>query len=284
MELVDAIDFDTDTGLVPAVVQSEDDGRVLMLAYMDRRALRLTLERGRVTFWSRSREELWEKGATSGNWLEAVEVRADCDRDALLVRARPHGPACHTGEPSCFDAGPSRAVPGEPGGPEGRGDDPPEPSPPGPGAAAESPAAAPGGAPGRGEGTAPDLSDAARSPAPVLASVLEELVEVVARRDRERPEGSHTASLLEGGTSPAARKVGEEALEVALAAVDEPGRLAQESADLLYHLVVLWRAAGLPADAVGRELADRRGGPAGRASSSGGGAPPEEAPDAGEGP
>lgn len=269
MDLVDAIDFDTDTGLVPAVVQSEDDGRVLMLAYMDRRALRRTLERGRVTFWSRSREELWEKGETSGNWLEAVEVRADCDRDALLVRARPHGPACHTGERSCFDAGPSRDVPRDAAGPA---DEPREASPTGGRADADAPTSArPGGTPRRdGRGAGPDLSDAARSPAPVLASVLEELVEVVARRDRERPEGSHTASLLDAGTSPAARKVGEEALEVALAAVDEPGRLAQESADLLYHLVVLWRAAGLPADAVGRELADRRGGAAARPSPPGG--------------
>lgn len=246
MEMPDAVDFDPETGLVPAVVQADDDGRVLMLAYMNRKALERTLERGRVTFWSRSREELWEKGETSGNWLEALEVRADCDGDALLVRARPHGPACHTGEASCFDAGPSRDVPPGAGGP---GSD--EAS----GLRAGSPAAAPVG----GDGAAgADLSDAARSPAPVLASVLEELVEVVARRDRERPEGSHTASLLEAGTPRAARKVGEEALEAVLAAVDEPERLAQESADLLYHLVVLWREVGLPADAVGRELADRR--------------------------
>lgn len=282
MELADAMDFDTDTGLVPAVVQSDDDGRVLMLAYMDRRALERTLERGRVTFWSRSREELWEKGETSGNWLETVEVRADCDRDALLVRARPHGPACHTGEESCFDAGPAREVPRDAAGAADEGAEPPA----GPGAEedgreeADAPTAGSPGAEQRrdGRGAEPDLSEAARSPAPVLASVLEELVGVVARRDRERPEGSHTASLLEDGTSRAARKVGEEALEVALAAVEEPGRLAEESADLLYHLIVLWRAAGLPADAVGRELADRRPGPAGSGDAA------AEGPDAGSGP
>ena len=108
-------------------------------------------------------------------------------------------------------------------------------------------------------GGGPDLSDAGPSPAPVLASVLEELVRVVADRDRERPGGSYTASLLEGGPSRAARKVGEEAVETVLSAVDEPERLADESADLLYHLVVLWRAAGLPPDAVGRKLSERRG-------------------------
>jgi phosphoribosyl-ATP pyrophosphohydrolase/phosphoribosyl-AMP cyclohydrolase len=266
MELDDAVQFDPDTGLVPAVVQSAEDDRVLMLAYMDREALERTAETGRVTFWSRSREELWEKGATSGNWLEAVELRSDCDRDALLVRARPHGPTCHTGEASCFEAGDRRRIDaGADGAGDGEGGtaaSPAEDVPP----AAAGPGRA-GGPPGDGERDRsatsadgpPDLSGAGPSPAPVLASVLEELVRVVADRDRERPEGSYTASLLEGGPSRAARKVGEEALETILSAVDEPERLADESADLLYHLVVLWRAAGLPPDAVGRKLSERRG-------------------------
>lgn len=246
MELDDAVQFDPDTGLVPAVVQSAEDDRVLMLAYMDREALERTAETGRVTFWSRSREELWEKGATSGNWLEAVELRSDCDRDALLVRARPHGPTCHTGEASCFEAGDRRRIDD---GADGAGEPGRVGAPHGDGGRDGSAAAADG----------PDLSGAGPSPAPVLASVLEELVRVVADRDRERPEGSYTASLLEAGPSRAARKVGEEALETILSAVDEPERLADESADLLYHLVVLWRAAGLPADAVGRKLSERRG-------------------------
>lgn len=260
MELVEDVDFDADTGLVPAVVQSDDDGRVLMLAYMDRRALERTLQRGRVTFWSRSRRELWEKGATSGNWLEALEVRTDCDGDALLVRARAHGPACHTGERSCFDAGASSTA-------SDRGDDGTDPA-----------------APETTTGSRPDLSEAGRSPAPVLASVLEELVGVVARRDRERPDGSHTASLLEAGPEGAGRKVGEEAVETVLAAVDGPARLAEESADLLYHLVVLWRAAGLRPDAVGRELAERRSGPAGDDPTAGVGDGTSAGPEAGDGP
>jgi phosphoribosyl-ATP pyrophosphohydrolase/phosphoribosyl-AMP cyclohydrolase len=99
--LVEHVNFDAN-GLVPAVVQDADSGQVLMLAYMNHEALRLTLASGETHFWSRSRGELWHKGATSGNVQRVVEVRLDCDADALLVRARPAGPACHTGNPSCF--------------------------------------------------------------------------------------------------------------------------------------------------------------------------------------
>ena len=94
-------------GLLPAVVQDAATGRVLMVAYMNEAALRRTLETNRVTFWSRSRNELWEKGATSGNTLELVTIAPDCDGDALLVAVRPAGPACHTGAESCFDADPA---------------------------------------------------------------------------------------------------------------------------------------------------------------------------------
>lgn len=263
MSLMDEVRFDPETGLVPAIVQSTGDARVLMLAYMNAEALRRTLEEGRVTFWSRSRGELWRKGATSGHWLEAHEVRLDCDGDALLVRARPHGPTCHTGEESCFDAGGRTDVGGAATGIAGtRADDSDEPVPEEEGAAAagdDGSAADGSDGPDAGGGAEPPgLANASPSPAPVLASVLEELVRVVAERDRDRPEGSYTTRLLEEGPALAARKVGEEAVEVALAAVDEPERLAEESADLLYHLVALWRAVGLPADAVGEELSRRR--------------------------
>ena len=215
--LVERVAFDPETGLAPAVVQSEPDGRVLMLAYMNREALRRTLEEGRVTFWSRSRQELWRKGDTSGHWLELVSVRTDCDGDALLVRAVPHGPTCHTGAASCFDAGR-------------------EAHPDTAGTRPASPAAA-------------ELTDA-----------IEAVLAVVAERDRERPEGSYTASLLASGPAAPARKVAEEAVEVLIAALEEPDRLHEESADLLYHLVVLWRAAGLEPGEVGRVLARRRSG------------------------
>lgn len=194
--------FDPDTGLVPAVVQSTVDGTVRMLGYMSAEALDRTLASGRVTFYSRSREELWEKGATSGNWLELVEVRPDCDGDALLVRARPHGPTCHTGAPSCFEAD-------EAGGPG-------------------------------------------------LGQALRELARVVERRVRERPRGSHTVRLLDADPGVRARKVGEEALETVVSALTGDGRLAEESADLLYHLVVLWHAEGVSAADVADVLSARR--------------------------
>lgn len=205
-----------DSGLVPAVVQDVRTGRVRMLAYMNREALDRTRETGRVTFWSRSREELWEKGETSGNWLEARSIELDCDGDALLVRAVPHGTTCHTGRESCFD---TREL-------------------------------------WRADG-AETAADAGGGP---LAEILDELMSVVADRDRRRPEGSYTVELLEGGPEATGRKVAEEGLEVALAAASEPGRADEESADLLYHLLVLWRTLGLDAGDVARVLQGRRPG------------------------
>jgi len=215
-DLLAEVAFDSETGLVPAIVQAAGSGRVLMLAYMNRDSLRRTLESGRVTFWSRSRGELWEKGETSGNRLDLVDLSTDCDGDALLVRARPRGPACHTGRASCFDAGrrfrPRRSA------------------------------------------------EAVEAPGAPLARMLGELVAVVEARDRERPEGSYTTRLLEGGPGAAARKVGEEAIETVLAVAEGSDRLAEESADLLYHLLVLWRAAGLDPPVVARVLEERRSG------------------------
>jgi len=100
---INAIDWDKEGGLVPAIAQDALDGRVLMLGYMNREALSYTLDNDAVTFWSRSRDELWTKGATSGNTLKLVAVHSDCDNDCLLVLARPHGPTCHRGTASCFD-------------------------------------------------------------------------------------------------------------------------------------------------------------------------------------
>jgi phosphoribosyl-ATP pyrophosphohydrolase/phosphoribosyl-AMP cyclohydrolase len=100
---IDALDWDKADGLIPAVIQDAETQRVLMLGYMDRAALAATLSSGRVTFYSRSKQRLWQKGETSGHKLELVSVAADCDRDALLVRVRAHGPTCHRGTTSCFD-------------------------------------------------------------------------------------------------------------------------------------------------------------------------------------
>ncbi|MCP4164819.1 MAG: phosphoribosyl-AMP cyclohydrolase [Chloroflexi bacterium] len=98
---LDDLSFDKQ-GLIPAVVQDADNGAVLTLAYMNQASLQQTLSIGQTVFWSRSRQELWHKGATSGNYQNVIDIRIDCDADALLVRVRPVGPACHTGEHSCF--------------------------------------------------------------------------------------------------------------------------------------------------------------------------------------
>jgi phosphoribosyl-AMP cyclohydrolase/phosphoribosyl-ATP pyrophosphohydrolase/phosphoribosyl-AMP cyclohydrolase len=100
-ELLSEIKYDAN-GLVPAIVQDADTHEVLMLAYMNAESLRLTMESGETVFWSRSRQELWHKGATSGNVQRVVEIRVDCDADTLLIRVQPAGPACHTGERTCF--------------------------------------------------------------------------------------------------------------------------------------------------------------------------------------
>ncbi len=176
-------------GLVPCVVQDWRSGEVLTLAYMNAEALARTRESGEVHFWSRSRDELWHKGATSGNTLVLRALRYDCDADALLALVDPAGPACHTGERSCFHAG--------------------------------------------------DLEP----PAPHEA--LPALERTITVRAAERPEGSYTAELL---SDPAriGEKVREEAEEVARAAREEPEeRVAEEAADVLYHLAVLLRSRGL---------------------------------------
>jgi len=100
-EFVKSIKFD-ERGLVPAVIQDEADGAILMLGYMNKESLEITLEKRLVTFWSRSRQELWTKGETSGNFLRLKEIYKDCDSDTILVKAEPQGPTCHTGKRSCF--------------------------------------------------------------------------------------------------------------------------------------------------------------------------------------
>jgi len=163
--------------LKAAIVQDAGTDRVLMLGWMNEEAERLTRETGDVWFWSRSRERLWRKGETSGNTLAVRELRDDCDGDALLVRAAPSGPTCHTGSVTCF--------------------------------------------------------------APSLWRTISE-------RAAERPEGSYTAELLNAGVGACARKLGEEAVEVTVAALDESEeRLVEEAADLVYHLYVLLAARGV---------------------------------------
>ncbi len=193
------LDWDKGEGLLPAVVQHARSGAVLMLGYMNRAALEESRRSGRVTFWSRSRQRLWTKGESSGHLLRLVGVRADCDRDTLLVQAEPEGPTCHLGTATCFGADSGLPL-----------------------------------------------------------AFLAELDALVARRERERPPGSYTTRLFEGGLRRMAQKVGEEGVETALAAVAQDERaLLEESADLLFHLLVLLRARGLGLGDVVQVLAAR---------------------------
>jgi phosphoribosyl-ATP pyrophosphohydrolase/phosphoribosyl-AMP cyclohydrolase len=212
MNWTDEIEFD-ERGLVPVVAQDAATGEVLMLAWANAEALRLTAETGRAHYWSRSRQSLWAKGDTSGHTQQVVDVRVDCDHDAVLYRVRQTGPACHTGERSCFYR----------------------------------------------------LADG--TDAPDARPVLSRVQEIVARRHAERPENSYTTYLFGAGTDKILKKVGEEATETILAAKNaDPAELASETADLLFHLLVLYQAQGLSIDAVYAEL-DRRFGAAPRAGS-----------------
>lgn len=204
---IDGLDFTkADGGLLPAVVQHTDTGAVLMVGYMNRQALRETISRRRVVFFSRSKQRLWEKGETSGHFLDLGDIRTDCDRDALLVTARPLGPVCHEGTATCFGDGPIT----------------------------------------KGERLA-------------FLSVLDGVIE---KRIVQSPQGSYTARLFAEGPKRIAQKVGEEGLEVALAAVAETDdKVVSESADLIFHLLVLLRSRGLSFERVIGELQSRHAKP-----------------------
>jgi phosphoribosyl-ATP pyrophosphohydrolase/phosphoribosyl-AMP cyclohydrolase len=211
-----AIRFDSD-GLVPCVAQDWSSGEVLTLAYMNAEALRRTRETGELHFFSRSRDELWRKGETSGNTQRVRQLRFDCDGDAVVALVEPAGPACHTGERSCF----YRDL-------EGSAD---------PGV---------------------DSPPVAGEPAPAAHEALAVLERTLADRQRERPDGSYTVELLDDPERIGA-KLREEADEAARAAGSESDeRLAEEAADVLYHLLVLLRSRDLRLEAVEETLNGRR--------------------------
>ena len=202
VQQAETLDWSKTEGLLPATVQDSFDGRVLMQAWMNRDALVRSLESGRVTFWSRSRNELWTKGETSGHYLTLHSIHADCDGDSLLVRATPQGPTCHLGTDSCY-GDPASVTPG--------------------------------------------------------LAFLAQLETLVAQRQQDRPAGSYTTKLFDEGLRRIAQKVGEEGVEVALAAATGSEEdLCDESADLLYHMLVLLRARGLPFSHVIATLKERQ--------------------------
>lgn len=184
-------------GLLPVVVQDAVTLKVLMLGYMNEAAFDKTMREGRVTFFSRTRNCLWTKGETSGNYLEVVKTYADCDADTLLVKAHPVGPTCHRGTTACFDT------------PEDEG-------------------------------------------------FVRTLAALIRRRHEEMPENSYTTRLFIKGVKKIAQKVGEEAVESVVEAVDgNRDRFIYEASDLVYHLLVLLEQMGMGIEDVERELAKR---------------------------
>ena len=209
------IEFDQ-RGLAPCVVQDWTTGEVLMLAYVSAESLEMTLETGDLHFHSRSRDELWKKGESSGSFMHLRQLRYDCDGDALVAMVDPAGPACHTGQRSCF----YREVLGSA---SSRKDAPPAPG----------------------------------EPFPVTYEALPALERTLRNRAVERPDGSYTVKLLDD-RGLIGEKVEEEAEEVIRAAREESNeRVAEEAADLLYHLSVLLVSRGVSQSAVMEVLNDR---------------------------
>ena len=187
----------TGDGLLPVIIQDATTLKVLMLGYMNEEAFEKSAAEGRVTFWSRSRQALWTKGETSGNFLHIVEMFSDCDNDTLLIKARPDGPTCHRGTTSCFDT------------PEDEG-------------------------------------------------FIRTLAAVVRDRHAKMPEGSYTTKLFIKGPKIIGKKVGEEAVEAVIEAVDgNRDRFVYEASDLIYHLLVLLEQQGVSLSDLERELALR---------------------------
>ncbi|MFD0050157.1 bifunctional phosphoribosyl-AMP cyclohydrolase/phosphoribosyl-ATP diphosphatase HisIE [Actinomycetes bacterium NPDC127524] len=185
-------------GLVPAIVQNAETGEVLTLAYMNQESLNLSIETGETWFFSRSRNELWHKGETSGNTQKIKEIIYDCDQDSLVVKVIPQGPACHKGTQSCFTEKLYESKE-------------------------------------TGSAVRPD------------AAFLFELESLIETRKKTMPEGSYTTYLFNEGVDKILKKVGEEASEVIIAAKNrDHGELSWETADLLYHLLVLLQEQELP--------------------------------------
>ena len=203
------INFEKMQGLIPAIIQDADTRQVLMLGYMNGEAYDITLKTGKVTFWSRSRQSIWTKGETSGNFLNVVDIKNDCDNDTLLIRVHPVGPVCHTGTDTCW--GEKNEYPSTP--------------------------------------TTAETN-------PLL--FLSELQDFIEERHRQMPEGSYTTSLFKDGLNRMAQKVGEEALELVIEAVNGTDeRMVYEGSDMLYHLIVLLTSKGMRIEQMAQELMER---------------------------
>ncbi|MBP3342821.1 MAG: bifunctional phosphoribosyl-AMP cyclohydrolase/phosphoribosyl-ATP diphosphatase HisIE [Bacteroidales bacterium] len=195
---IDELDFQkSGNSLIPAIIQDYTTLKVLMLGYMNREALEKTLDDKKVTFYSRSRERLWTKGESSGNFLFAREILKDCDNDTILIKAEAVGPTCHTGSNSCFNSSDDEGF-------------------------------------------------------------IRKLQRVIERRKIERPQGSYTVELFDKGVNKIAQKVGEEAVETVIEAIDgNDERLIYEASDLIYHLLVLLACKNMNISDLEKELYKR---------------------------
>src|SRR5215471_12671774 len=248
--LIQNLKFD-DSGLITAVVQDDVSDEVLMVAHMNAESLAKTLQTGETWFWSRSRQELWHKGATSGATQRVVDLRLDCDGDALLVRVNPNGPACHTGERSCFFRGAQDVE-------EAKSEEPVK---------------------VHDKDKSGEVSGEKNSPvikrveSPVslvnvaamdLGIQLQDLFKLIQERKDQRPEGSYTSYLFNSGIDKILKKVGEESAETIIAAKnagDDEGRnqLSSEISDLFYHLLVLMVERDVSLYDIAAELSARAG-------------------------
>lgn len=184
---INALDWQKMNGLLPAIIQNAESGRVLMLGYMNQESLIATLTTGQLTMYSRSRKRLWRKGESSGNSMAVQHISVDCDNDSLLIQVLPKGPACHLGLPTCYQPVPQTSL-----------------------------------------------------------VVMDDLIELINQRAKQKDKTSYTSTLLSEGINRCAQKVGEEAVETVIAAASSNREdLINESADLIYHFLVLLKACDL---------------------------------------
>ncbi len=196
-------------GLIPAIIQDSSNNEVLMMAYMNEESLNKTLASGYTWFFSRSRQQLWMKGESSGNTQKVEQILYDCDEDTLLIKVKPAGPACHTGNYSCF----YRDLQGE------------------------------------------EIDTSI----PFQINILQELYQIILSRQQEMPEGSYTSYLFQEGIDKILKKVGEESAEVIIAAKNqEKSEVVYETADLIYHLLVMMVEQGIKLSDIYKELRSRR--------------------------
>ncbi len=217
-KIIDKVKFDN-KGLIPVVLQDNNSGQVLMVAYMNKTALEKTLASGKAHFWSRSRQKLWLKGETSGNYQFVKAINIDCDNDTLLLKVDPAGPACHTGHRSCF----YRVVNGNK----------------------------------FTEKDSVNFTDKSDNLAD-KESFLQTLTDIIYSRKDNPPSGSYTGYLFKEGIDKICKKIGEEATEVVIGAKNEDkNEIIYESADLIYHLLVLLAWYNIMPGEVIKELAER---------------------------